>query len=91
MKREENDNYKIMFSIYDNVSELYEAPFVDINKGTALRRINDLMTQNPTSPYAKFPDNFVLMSVGLWNDKTGYIFCDKAEIVMELNEITQKE
>ena len=91
MKREENDNYKIMFSIYDNVSELYEAPFVDINKGTALRRINDLMTQNPSSPYAKFPDNFVLMSVGLWNDKTGYIFSDKAETVMELNEITQKE
>lgn len=91
MKREENDNYKIMFSIYDNVSELYEAPFVDINKGTALRRINDLMTQNPTSPYAKFPDNFVLTSVGLWNDKTGYIFCDKAETVMELNEIQQKE
>jgi len=91
MKREENDNYKIMFSIYDNVSELYEAPFVDVNKGTALRRINDLMTSNPTSPYAKFPDNFVLTSVGLWNDKTGYIFSDKAETVMELNEITQKE
>jgi len=91
MKREENDNYKIMFSIYDNVTELYEAPFVDINKGTALRRINDLMTSNPTSPYAKFPDNFILMSVGLWNDKTGYIFCDKAEPVMELNQITQKE
>tara|TARA_B100001093_G_scaffold519869_1_gene611017 strand:+ start:3320 stop:3595 length:276 start_codon:yes stop_codon:yes gene_type:complete len=91
MKREENDNYKIMFSIYDNVSELYEAPFVDINKGTALRRVNDLMTQNPTSPYAKFPDNFVLTSVGLWNDKTGYIFCDKAEVIMELNQITQKE
>ena len=91
MKKDENTNYKIMFSIYDNVSELYEAPFVDINKGTALRRIDDLMQSNPQSPYAKFPDNFILMSVGLWNDKTGYIFCDKAEKVMELNEITQKE
>ena len=91
MKTEENDNYKIMFSLYDNVSELYEAPFVDINKGTALRRIQDLMQSNPTSPYAKFPDNFVLTSVGLWNDKTGYIFCDKTEKVMELNEITPKE
>ena len=49
------------------------------------------MQSNPTSPYAKFPDNFVLTSVGLWNDKTGYIFSDKAETVMELNEITQKE
>ena len=91
MKREENDNYKIMFSLYDNVSELYEAPFVDINKGTALRRIEDLMQSNPQSPYAKFPDNFVLTSVGLWNDKTGYIFSDKAETVMELNEIIKKE
>lgn len=87
----EQENYKIMFSLYDNVSELYEAPFVDINKGTALRRIQDLMQSNPTSPYAKFPDNFCLTSVGLWNDKTGYIFCDKTEKVMELKEITIKE
>ena len=85
------ENYKLMFSIYDNVSELYEAPFVDINKGTALRRIQDLMQSNPTSPYAKFPDNFTLMNVAVWDDKTGYIYCDKAEKVMELNEITQKE
>jgi hypothetical protein len=49
------------------------------------------MHSNPTSPYAKFPDNFILMSVGLWNDKTGYIFCDKAETIMELNQIAQKE
>lgn len=90
MKKEE-ENYKIMFSIYDNVSKLYEAPFVDLNKGTALRRIQDLMQSNPTSPYAKFPDNFILMSVGLWNDKTGYIFSDKAETVMELEQIHQKE
>ena len=91
MKTEENHNYKIMFSINNNVSEVLEAPFVDINKGTALRRVQDLMQSNPTSPYAKFPDNFVLTSVGLWNDKTGHIFCDKAETVMELNEITPKE
>lgn len=87
----DKENYKIMFSLYDNVSELYEAPFVDLNKGTALRRIQDLMQSNPTSPYSKFPENFVLTSVGLWNDKTGYIFCDKAETIMELNQIQQKE
>jgi hypothetical protein len=85
-----NENYKQMFSLYDNVSELYEAPFVDINKGSAMRRIDDLMTSNPNSPYTKFPDNFELYLVGLWNDKTGYIFCDQAEPVIKLTEI-QKE
>jgi hypothetical protein len=85
-----NENYKQMFSIYDNVSELYEAPFVDINKGSAMRRIDDLMTSNPTSPYSKFPDNFELYHVGLWNDKTGYIFCDTAEPVIKLTEIKKE-
>tara|TARA_A100001011_G_C14191455_1_gene791522 strand:+ start:384 stop:659 length:276 start_codon:yes stop_codon:yes gene_type:complete len=91
MEKPNKEDYKIMFSLFDKITELYEPPFVDINKGTALRRIQDLMQSNPTSQYSKFPDNFVLASVGLWNEKTGYIFCDKAEIVMELEDITQKE
>jgi hypothetical protein len=88
MKHE--NNYKQMFSIYDNVSELYEAPFVDINKGSAMRRIEDLMTSNPNSPYTKFPDNFELYLVGLWNDKTAYIMCDSAELVIKLTEILKE-
>ena len=30
------ENYKYLFSIFDNVTKLYEAPFVDLNKGSAI-------------------------------------------------------
>ena len=43
----DKDTYKPMFAIKDTIAELYEPPFVDINKGTALRKLQDLMQSNP--------------------------------------------
>jgi hypothetical protein len=81
---------KYMFSIFDNVSELYEPPFVEVNKGTAMRRITDLMQTNPQSPYAKFPDNYTLVSVGTWDEAGGIPLCNKApETVIELIQLVQ--
>jgi len=78
---------KLLFSIYDDVTKMYEPPFVDINKGSAMRRIRDLMQSNPQSPYSKFPDNFTLMQVGEFTEETGLIFQDTLEHVVDLKEI----
>jgi hypothetical protein len=83
---------KLLFSIYDDVTKMYEPPFVDINKGSAMRRIQDLMQSNPNSPYSKFPDNFTLMEIGEFTEETGLIFQDTLEHVVDLKDITtQKE
>lgn len=83
---------KLLFSIYDDVTKMYEPPFVDINKGSALRRIQDLMQSNPQSPYSKFPDNFTLMEIGEYTEETGLIFQDTLEHVVDLKDIvTVKE
>ena len=82
---------KLMFSIYDKTSELYEAPFVDINRGTALRRIQDLMKAHPDSPYAKFPNDFQLTVIGSWNEKAGDIISEKPIIFQELEDLIAKE
>jgi hypothetical protein len=81
---------KLMFSIFDNVSELYEPPFVEINKGTAMRRITDLMKTNPQSPYAKFPDNYTLVMVGSWDENGGIPLNNKhPETVVELVQLLE--
>jgi hypothetical protein len=82
------ENYKYLFSIFDDITKLYEPPFVDINKGSAMRRIQDLMQSNPQSPYAKFPDNFKLMCIGTWNEETANVYTDGADHVVELVDIT---
>ena len=78
---------KLLFSIYDDVTKMYEPPFVDINKGSALRRIQDLMQRNPQSSYSKFPDNFTLMEIGEFTEETGFIFQDTLDHVVDLKDI----
>ena len=78
---------KLLFAIYDDLTKMYEPPFVDINKGSAMRRIQDLMQSNPNSPYSKFPDNFVLMNMGEYTEETGQIFQDTLEHVVDLKDI----
>jgi hypothetical protein len=82
-------NYKFLFSIFDEVTKLFEPPFVDLNKGSALRRIQDLMQSNPQSPYAKFPHDYKLMMIGTFNEETGHVYSDNEnDIVVALEEIT---
>ena len=80
-----------MFSIYDKTTKLHEAPFVDINRGTALRRIQDLMKSHPDSPYSKFPHDFQLTVIGTWNEKVGDIISDKPVVFQELEDLIVKE
>ncbi len=82
---------KLLFSIYDKTTELYEAPFVDINRGAALRRIQDLMKSHPESPYSKFPQDFQLTVIGTWSDKVGDIIADKPIVFQELEDLAVRE
>jgi hypothetical protein len=82
---------KLLFSIYDKTTELYEAPFVDVNRGASLRRIQDLMRSHPESPYAKFPSDFQLTVLGTWSDKVGDIISDKPVVFQELEDLIVKE
>jgi hypothetical protein len=82
---------KIMFSIYDTTTELYEPPFVDVNRGSALRRIQDLMKNHPDSMYAKFPEQFQLTVIGTWNEKVGDIISDKPVVFQELEDLKSKD
>ncbi len=82
---------KLLFSIYDDTTELYEPPFVDVNRGSALRRIQDLIKTHPESMYAKFPEQFQLCVIGSWNEKVGDIISEKPIVFQELKDLSTKE
>lgn len=82
---------KLLFAIYDKTTELYEAPFVDINRGTALRRVQDLMKRHTDSPYTKFPHDFQLCVIGTWNEKVGDIVAEKPIVFQELEDLIVTE
>lgn len=91
MSKQTNEQNDYIFSIYDNVANHYEPPFVEKNKGTAIRRIQDLITNNQNSPYAKFPDNFSLAHIGYFDNSDGSILDIESENVITFMELTNKE
>jgi hypothetical protein len=91
MSKQKNEINDYIFSIYDNVANHYEPPFVEKNKGTAIRRLQDLIQNNPNSPYAKFPDNFALAHIGYFSSEDGSILDLTPEVVIELMDLTNKE
>ena len=80
-----------IFSIYDNVAQVFEPPFTEKNKGTAIRRIQDLIQNNSNSPYAKFPDNFALHHIGMFDPSAGGILELEPTHVINFMELTNKE
>ena len=85
----ETGNNDYIFSIYDNVAQIFEPPFTEKNKGTAIRRITDLINSNLNSPYAKFPDNFALHHIGMYNSSDGSILELNPEHVINFEDLTQ--
>ena len=73
-----------MYTVFDNVSKTYSPPFVEVNNGTAMRGMMDLMQQQPNHHFAKFPDNYQLVNIGTWDDIQGIMTFDKHTIVAEL-------
>lgn len=61
-----------MYSIYDNVTRLYQFPFHAHNDGDA-KRIAGKAFQNPGTIYAFVPSNFELHEICKFDDTTGKV------------------
>ena len=86
----ENNSNDYIFSIYDNVAQIFEPPFTEKNKGTAIRRIQDLMNNNTNSPYAKFPDNFALHHIGFFDPQVGAILDLEPEHIINFHDLIKE-
>ena len=79
-----------IFSIFDNVAHTFEPPFTERNKGTAIRRIQDLIQNNANSPYAKFPDNFALYHIGYFDSQDGSILDIESSHTINFEELKKE-
>lgn len=68
-----------MYTLYDSKSESYVAPFYAKAKGDALRQITAVVNDpNSKHDFGKYPEDFTLFEIGMFDDVTGLITTHKA-------------
>lgn len=82
--------FKTLYSVYDKKSKTYAAPFTEVNDGTAIRAIQDLMQSNNSHPFARHSEDFSLERVGSFNELSGDIQEDPVGEVIQLKELIQE-
>ena len=78
---------KVMYSVYDKKSKTYAAPFCEVNDGTAIRAVQDLVASNSSHPFARHSEDFELVRVGSFNEQTGHIEEDPQGSVIEIEQL----
>ena len=61
-----------IYSIYDFASKTYNAPYYQKTDEAALQHFVSL-TNDENSLISKFPDQFALFNIGIFNDESGFI------------------
>lgn len=79
---------KTLYSVYDTKSQTYAAPFCEVNDGTAIRVIQDLITQNATHPFSVHSADFSLERIGRFNELSGDLEAEPVGQVIQLRELT---
>jgi hypothetical protein len=69
-----------MYSILDNKAEAFLPPFFMQNDGLARRAIVDCI-RDPKHRFSSHPRDYILFSIGIFDDLTGEIKSDLREIV----------
>lgn len=59
-----------MYTVYDSKVNAYLQPFFMKSNGEALRAWEESCNDNKTSFY-KYPQDFTLFEIGIWDDSTG--------------------
>tara|TARA_Y100000022_G_scaffold51697_1_gene43821 strand:- start:685 stop:939 length:255 start_codon:yes stop_codon:yes gene_type:complete len=81
---------KTLYSVYDAKSQTYAAPFCEINDGTAIRVIQDLIEQNASHPFSRHSEDFTLERVGRFNEMSGDLETEPVGEVIKLRELTRE-
>lgn len=67
------------YAIFDRAVKRYSPPFVADNDASAIRMFKAAAV--PDSMLARFPEDYVLMKIGHWNDAKGEICGFMPEVV----------
>ena len=80
-----------LYSVYDNVAQIYADPFTDANDGTAIRKIQDLFYKQADHIFVRHPDNFELQKVGTWNEEEGKATYSTKSCIIKFIELTDNK
>jgi hypothetical protein len=84
----EGNMLKTLYSVYDKKSKIYASPFTEVNDGTAIRAIQDLIASNNSHPFARHGEDYELVRVGSFNEMSGHIEEDPQGSVIEIEQLT---
>lgn len=87
----EGNMLKTLYSVYDKKSQIYSAPFIEVNDGTAIRAIQDTITSNQSHPFARHGEDFMLVRVGSFNELDAGVSEEPQGTVIEINQLTSGE
>ncbi|QXP07926.1 MAG: nonstructural protein [Arizlama microvirus] len=68
-----------LFTCYDSKLEAYMQPFFMTTRGQALRAFTDTVN-DPSSIFAKHPEDYTLFEIGEYDDQTGDISMNQAKV-----------
>lgn len=80
---------KGVYSLFDKKSKIYMNVFTDINDGTAIRQMTQVVQQDKN--LSQFADDYALYRITQWDDETGELSTQKQSLVIEINQLTNKE
>jgi len=61
-----------MFSVYDVKTKIFQSPFYAHNSGHAMRIMTDAVSK-PDSQFGRYPEDFLLFEVGMFDDQSGLV------------------
>ena len=77
------------YCVYDRKGNIYNNPYFLSNDMVAIRQL-DMMVKNPETMISKYPEDYVLYKVGLFDLLTGELLPLKKEMIMEANNLIKK-
>jgi len=60
-----------VYTVYDSKLKTYAHPFQSLNKGHAMRYVDDWL-KNPEHPFSKYAADFTLFEIGEYDDELGH-------------------
>lgn len=79
-----------VFSIYDAKACAFNQPFFSANQNTATRAV--MSSMGPESQLVKFPEDFVLMEIGAFDDEKGVLVgVELPKIVVNIAALRERE
>ena len=71
---------KGIYSIFDKKAQEYNAPFVEVTDATAIRAIQDVVS-NSDHPFSKFSEDYELVKLGTFEPASGVIEMEPMDLI----------